>query len=262
MKTLYLSEFKKHLGTGHLRTRFEYFEPRAIAPNVAWGSIQNEIITNGSRFQNLALFYHWKGDPSRIEVYPFLEGGSLGDEIGFHVLSDDGDDADQDDIDRTVLDVRPDMSEFDISILGSEKQGVVCIVDRDIPKTYCLQRARQPDLVFDGVIRSWWCEDQTWSNWTRWINQIKYATTRGTFVTLREHTLIYDGTRIRTKRWIDEVHCEAEADDLLHDDGTDAAAEEVQEERSPVSIAFCPLGRTDKPARKYVYLSAPMQKQP
>ena len=262
MKTLYLSEFKKHLETGHLRTRFEYFEPRAIVPNVAWGSIQNEIITNGSCFRNLAFFYHWKGDPSRIEVYPFLKGASVGDDMGFHVLDGEGNDAGQDDIDRAVMDVRPDMSEFDTSILGSEKQGVVWIVDRDNPKTYCLQSARQPDVVFDGVIRSWWCEDQTWSDWTRWINRIKYATTRGTFVTLREHTLFHGRTRIRTKRWIEEVRCEDETVDLFHDDGTDTAAEEVQEESSPVSFTFCPFGRTDQPARKYVYLSAPMQKQP
>ncbi len=262
MKTIHLSEFKKHLETGHFRTSFEYFEPRRTAPNVAWGSIQNEIITNGSRFQNLALFSHMKGDTSRIEVHPFLEGGSLGDEISFNILSEYGDDVDQDDIDQAVLEVRPDMKVFDTSILGSEKRGVVCVVDRDNPRTYCIQIAQRPDIIFDGMIRSWSCEDQTWSDWTRWVNRIKYATSRGTIIAMREHTLFHGEDRIRTKRWVDEFSCAEKADDFLYGRSTETATDELQEERSPVSITFCPFGRTDKPARKYVYLSAPMQKQP
>lgn len=262
MKNIHLSEFKKHLKTGHFRTSFEYFEPRLTAPNVAWGSIQNEIITNGSRFQNLALFYHMKGDTSRIEVHPILEGGSLGDEISFNILSEEGDDADQDDIDRAVLEVRPDMKVFDTSILGSEKRGVVCVVDRDTPRSYCIQIAQRPDLVFDGVIRSWSCEDQTWSDWTKWVNRIKYATSRGTIIFLREHTLFHGRKRIRTKRWVDEFRVEDEENALLCCCDAGTTTEEVQEERSPVSISFCPFGRTDRPAREYVYLNAWTQKQP
>lgn len=254
MRNLYLSEFKKHLKTAHLRTSFEYFEPREIAPDVAWGTITNEIVANGSRFSKMALYYHMKGDTSRLEVHPVLEGKALGQQTAINLLSEDGEDADLDEINAAVSEVRPDVLSFDPSILGCEEMGVVYVIDRDAPRTYCIQRDHRPDLVFEGVIHGWGYDVYTWSDWTRWINRIKYASLRDTITASRERTLFQGRKAIRTEREAGEFKTEDEADAFLHGGRSKTISRADLEEDTPALSFFCPFRGTRVAPRKKVYV--------
>ncbi|WP_282027080.1 hypothetical protein [Limimaricola cinnabarinus] len=253
MKTIHLSEFKNHLETAHLRTRFEYFEPREHVPNVAWGAITNEIISNGSSFSKMALFYHMMGDTSRHEIHPFLDDKALSQETAFHLLTEDGDDASRHDIETAVLEVRPDILSFDASILGSEDLGVIYVVDRDAPRTYCIQRDHQPDLVFEGVINSWDYDVHTWSDWTRWVSRIEYVSLRNTIIASREITMFCGRNPVKNEREVGEFRTQDEADTFLYGRKSITIAQRAKKEKTPAPSVFCPFRGTHVAPSKKVY---------
>ncbi|MGR3592515.1 MAG: hypothetical protein ACU0B9_11060 [Limimaricola soesokkakensis] len=216
MKTLNLHEFARHLEKSHLKTQYVYMpNGDRVPPEFAWGWITNELITRGASFQAVATFRHPKGLPERSDIQPFFAGKTLLDHVGFHLLDEAGEDADMEEVCARVINLRPDLMKFDADIIETDSADWVKI-DRDDHRTYCLQAAGRPDLVFDGVILEWdYVLDEHPVHSVR-SERTKYRTVNGRYVASRDHATFEGGRRLLIHRAHRVFPTEKEADEFLY----------------------------------------------
>ncbi len=228
MKTLHMHEFERHLEKAHLKTQYIY-TPNGdrVPPEMAGGWITNELITRGASFQTVATFCHPKGMPSLADVRPFSTGKSCLDHIGFHLLDDSGSDADIEEVCSRVAELRPDLMEFDASVLGAEDAQTWVRVDRNDYRTYCLQAPGCADLVFDGVILEWDYIEDDEAEHPIWTERTKYRSARGAYIALKEKTAFQDGRPISSNRMLQIFPTEEEADDFLYEEDIEDVVRDV-----------------------------------